>query len=1083
MGMKWVKRRVKKITNNVTGKTQRTERYYSNTYKGEIHELRQELNSSDSKERRRALKRVIGAMSIGKDVSALFTDVLKCVQTRHIEQKKLVYLYLARYAESQPELAILAINMFVQEASNPNPLVRALAIRTMSNINVDQVVDYLSDVLGAGLKDREAYVRKSAAIAVAKLAYMDVERVTQTNLLQGLKDLVTDDNAIVVSTAVASLCDIASLDGIQDDARGILQLDRKTLHIFLAALNETNEWGQVAILDAIASNARIESASDADAIVERVSSRLQHTSHAVTMSTVRLIVICMEHLTQPKTISALLKRIKRPLLSMVKDKQATQYVALRAIQAIKMRYPNFLDGGSLKEFFVEYSDQQFNKLEKLTVLVSLCDSKNVGALLAELKEYIMDADPVFVSSAIESVARVAVRLESALYRCVDVLNSFCRSREDHVMRSALSAIMLLMRSYPKHEFATCVDAALQASCVAVADTPQSKIALAFIVGTNANLVPNTALELLDSLYESFEDESKEVQNQLLTQYRALCKADVKGSAERLAELCDMARTGDAVVSDTRELAVQYERSISRDGGGLSSSAGNLLELDVANAGAVSSFECSDSDRDVFAYPISNDLVKPSDQLLSNILTNLGHISAAYFRPSDQFDATTANQPMAEEVEPSADMAILTGEVELIDLGDGNAIQVPTIAGTTGAGGDLLLLELDEDVPTPIASENPAVPPAATSASSISWLEQLGASNVQNDPASSVPLALPAPFLGSAQNSADLSVRDSVTGQDSTLLSAPPLDGVQRSRVETIRKGGIEKDENTSKVSSSDLLGGFDHPSASRGPGSPRVLIETDLSSNDKDQRRTNELSKLVVPGTKGKGLEIRSSIFRPNREGMGDLMYRLSFTNTTPSDMHSFEIRFNVNAFGLANVSKLKLDDDLSVLPAGETVRGSVALGKKAGRDASKGARVQVAIRCEPLSVIYFEEHVDSFFELLLDPPPPGVTKEDVEKMYAMSSSPSASALTAVQTDSSVERGVRILQENGFRLVSQLEAPKQALFFAVCGAAEFAVRLESQSLANGPGAATVSVCGSGPGNHPAIVSALVATLRRLLNNH
>lgn len=53
-------------------------------------------------------------MTVGKDVSGLFPDVLKNMQTEDIEQKKLVYLYLMNYAKTQPELVILAVNTFVK---------------------------------------------------------------------------------------------------------------------------------------------------------------------------------------------------------------------------------------------------------------------------------------------------------------------------------------------------------------------------------------------------------------------------------------------------------------------------------------------------------------------------------------------------------------------------------------------------------------------------------------------------------------------------------------------------------------------------------------------------------------------------------------------------------------------------------------------------------------------------------------------------------------------------------------------------------------------------------------------------------
>jgi AP-1 complex subunit beta-1 len=81
---------------------------------GENYELRADLNSEYRERRKDAIKRVIANMTVGKDVSGLFPDVLKNMQTEDLEQKKLVYLYLMNYAKSQPELVILAVNTFVK---------------------------------------------------------------------------------------------------------------------------------------------------------------------------------------------------------------------------------------------------------------------------------------------------------------------------------------------------------------------------------------------------------------------------------------------------------------------------------------------------------------------------------------------------------------------------------------------------------------------------------------------------------------------------------------------------------------------------------------------------------------------------------------------------------------------------------------------------------------------------------------------------------------------------------------------------------------------------------------------------------
>ncbi len=45
-------------------------------------------------ERKESIQKTIMAMTLGKDVSALFPDVLKNIATSDLDQKKLVYLYL-----------------------------------------------------------------------------------------------------------------------------------------------------------------------------------------------------------------------------------------------------------------------------------------------------------------------------------------------------------------------------------------------------------------------------------------------------------------------------------------------------------------------------------------------------------------------------------------------------------------------------------------------------------------------------------------------------------------------------------------------------------------------------------------------------------------------------------------------------------------------------------------------------------------------------------------------------------------------------------------------------------------------------
>ena len=71
----------------------------------------------DKSKKKDAVKKVIAAMTVGKDVSMLFPHVVNCMQTDDLELKKLVYLYLINYAKTQPDLAIMGVNTFVKVSS------------------------------------------------------------------------------------------------------------------------------------------------------------------------------------------------------------------------------------------------------------------------------------------------------------------------------------------------------------------------------------------------------------------------------------------------------------------------------------------------------------------------------------------------------------------------------------------------------------------------------------------------------------------------------------------------------------------------------------------------------------------------------------------------------------------------------------------------------------------------------------------------------------------------------------------------------------------------------------------------------
>jgi len=112
----------------------------------EIKELTQELMHKKEEKKCEAIKKIISYMTIGKDVSSLFFPVMKCLELQSLEIKKLVYLYIIHYSRQRPDDAIMIIASFVKDATDKsNPLVRALAVRTMGCLRVANLNTYLVD--------------------------------------------------------------------------------------------------------------------------------------------------------------------------------------------------------------------------------------------------------------------------------------------------------------------------------------------------------------------------------------------------------------------------------------------------------------------------------------------------------------------------------------------------------------------------------------------------------------------------------------------------------------------------------------------------------------------------------------------------------------------------------------------------------------------------------------------------------------------------------------------------------------------------------------------------------------------------
>ncbi|CAN0100635.1 unnamed protein product [Scytosiphon promiscuus] len=653
-------------------------------------------------------------MTVGKDVAMLFTDVINCIQTENIELKKLVYLYLINYAKTQPELTLLAVNTFVKDANDPNPLIRALAVRTMGCIRVEKITEYLCEPLRKSLRDDDPYVRKTAAVCVAKLYDINAELVEDQGFLQILRDLICDPNPTVVANAVAALSEIGDTSG-----RDVMEIDTSVLQKLLAALNECTEWGQVFILDSLAKYTPVDS-REAEGIIERVTPRLQHANSAVVMSAVKVVLSYLDSVTSVDTIRSFSRKLAPPLVTLLNSEPETQYVALRNINLIVQKRPGILES-EIKVFFCKYNDPIYVKMEKLETIIRLDrfltklpppSSQSIRCLphgaracvcvydvareqvLLELKEYAQEVDVEFVRKAVRAIGRCAIKLERAAERCINVLLELIQTKVNYVLQEAVIVIKDIFRKYPNR-----YESIISALCenLDTLDEPEAKASIIWIIGEYAERIDN-ADEQLEHFLETFEEESAEVQLQLLTATVKLFLKQPEDTQDMVQRVLQLA-TEESDDPDLRDRGFVYWR---------------LLSTNPEAAKAVVLSEKPNIADDTFT-------LEPA--VLDMLIGQISTLSSIYYKPPEAFVMKQAPISRGDDLDDDLDEdaeEYVDEEDEDYEYDGSNAeggLTGTSDSANGGSGGGAVdLLSMDDlsinDTPAPAPVAAAGVAPAA-----------------------------------------------------------------------------------------------------------------------------------------------------------------------------------------------------------------------------------------------------------------------------------------------------------------------------------------------------------------------------------
>ena len=526
--------------------------FFVDSKKGEVNELKALLKNinveRDMKRKRDVLKKVIAYMTLGIDVSRLFTEMIMAIETKDVVVKKMVYLYLSTQAHKEPEMAIMCINSLRRECENEDPMVRGLALRSLCNLRMVSILEYVQDPIHKGMVDLSAYVRRVAVMGVLKVHHLSPDTVDSSGWRGQLHEMLQDPDAAVVSNVMFTLNEMML-------AQGGMLVSAAVVMPLLNRIAEFNEWGLQAVLDYVA-RYKPSSEEETFAIMNLLDPVLRSANSGAVLGTIK----CFMTLTQgfPELRPQVWMRAKPPLLTFITGSAPeTQFAVLKHLQLV---LPDPAAKGvfddEYRQLFVRYNEPPHVKHLKVALLPLVINETNCMEVSAELSEYVCDVDAELARCAIVALGDIALRIRSAAGELTERLLALLDMDVSYVRSAAIVQLVALARAYSDvaHSLVPHLPHCLRAA----SDDDEARSCVVWLLGESARQSPE-APYLLEKLIDDFAQEpSVAVKLQLLTSTAKAYFSRPPEVQKMLGRLLKAA-LNDVTDQDTHDRALLYYR--------------------------------------------------------------------------------------------------------------------------------------------------------------------------------------------------------------------------------------------------------------------------------------------------------------------------------------------------------------------------------------------------------------------------------------------------------------------------------------------------------------------------------------------
>ncbi|KAJ1794536.1 AP-3 complex subunit beta [Coemansia sp. RSA 2399] len=399
--------------------------------------VRKALNSGVDKEKVVAMKRLLVIIAKGVDASEYFADVVKNVASGSLEVRRLVYIYLLRYAEQEQDLALLSVNTFQRDLADANQVIRAMALRVMTSIRVPVISSIAMMAVRKLAKDRSPHVRKTAALAIPKLLRLDAS--LKGELVDVVAEMLGESSPLAVGSVIQAFTAVCPTD------YDMVHLNYRR---WCLMVGELDEWGQVELVKLLTAYARthfVAPSSDTNKIngLDPDHALLLKSIQPLLQSRNSAVVMCVVSAYYHLALADQLVSVARPLVRLMKTNREAGYVALTNILQIALRRPEIF-APHVRSFYVAALDAPFIRKSKLQVLAAIASSDTVHMLVPEVASYTQSTQEDVGVGAIDVLLACAQRIRESTMDCFQSLIILIDDPRDAIVDAAMHAIRTLL---------------------------------------------------------------------------------------------------------------------------------------------------------------------------------------------------------------------------------------------------------------------------------------------------------------------------------------------------------------------------------------------------------------------------------------------------------------------------------------------------------------------------------------------------------------------------------------------------------------------------------------------------------------